>query len=64
MVRMRIAPLHLTLLVAGIVVGVALLLATPLVEAEAGKKVTPEQAAAAAGAKVSPTEPKLRIEPK
>jgi hypothetical protein len=36
----------------------------PADEAEAGKSITTPEAAATAGARISPTEPPLRIEPK
>jgi hypothetical protein len=63
--RMRNIPVYLTLAMAvALISAAALLLGMPSDEAKAGKKVTTEQAAATAGARVSPTEPKLRVEPK
>jgi hypothetical protein len=50
---------------AAMVIGAAvILLRLTSVEAEAGKNVTTQEAAAAVGATILPTEPKLRVEPK
>jgi hypothetical protein len=46
------------------VIGAVILLRLTSVEVEAGKNVTTQEAAAAVGATILPTEPKLRVEPK
>jgi len=63
---MRTGPIYLSLLVILAIsgAGIYLMFATPTVEAETSKTVRTEEAAAAAGARILPTEPKLRIEPK
>ncbi|MBW7968399.1 hypothetical protein [Bradyrhizobium sp. BR 10289] len=60
---MRTLPITIAVL-ASLALGAAGLLLLPAKEADAGRTVTTEQAAADAGAKVLPTDPKLRIEPK
>lgn len=54
----------LIIILASIALGVAGVLLLPTKEADASRKVTTEQAAADAGAKVLPTDRKLAIEPK
>lgn len=62
---MRTGALYFSLLAIAAVLGAGIyLIGTPPVEAEADKTVRTEDAAAAAGAKILPTEPKLRVEPK
>jgi hypothetical protein len=66
--RMRISPLIIAISVAMVAIAALLLIRQPLDQGEAAKeaskKVTTEEAAKAAGAKVLPTDPKLHNEPK
>jgi hypothetical protein len=57
-------PTLLLIIAASLALGAAGVLLLPAKEADAGRTVTTEQAAADAGATVLPTERKLSIEPK
>jgi hypothetical protein len=61
---MRMPIFYIILLIIGVTAVLALSIDRRSGEADAGHKITTEQAAAAAGARVLPTEPRLRIEPK
>lgn len=62
-IRMRNLPV-LLIIAASLALGAAGVLLLPAKDADAGRSVTTEQAAAEAGATVLPTDRKLAIEPK